>query len=154
MFRLRTSEREIKAFLERASKIVEDCIIEEFIEWAKKDDEYLRSNNGFNDQTGNLRSSLGSIVAKNGKMVFSTPFQTVLNGSKGSATGRRMAQELAEQTQGVIAKVMLAGMDYAQYVEDINSKDVLESRRIQCEREAQGVFEKAMKKAEARIARL
>lgn len=154
MLKMVTPERNISDFLQKAAKIVEDCIVEEFTEWAKADDAYLRANRGFNDQTGNLRSSLGAIVAKDGRMVFSTPFSTVLGGTKGSAEGRKMAQQLAAETQGVIAKIMLAGMDYAQYVEDIDSKDVLESRRIQCEREAKGVFDRAMQKAERRIAQL
>lgn len=149
-----TSERTIAEFLEKAAQIVEDCIIEEFIEWAKKDDVYLRSNKGFNDQTGNLRSSLGAVVARDGRILFSTPFETVLSGSRGSSEGRRMAQELANEMQGTIAKIMLAGMDYAQYIEDIDTKDVLESRRIQCEQEAKGVMDRAMHKAERKIALL
>lgn len=149
-----TSEAELTAFFKRIEKIVEDCIIEELIEWAKEDDAYLRANNGFIDHTGNLRSSLGAVVAKDARLIYSTPFQSVLGGTKGSAAGRRMAEQLAAETQGKIAKIMLAGMDYAQYVEDIESKDVLESRRLQCERDARSVFERAMRKAEERIGRL
>lgn len=145
---------EIRKICEQMKRIFEDCVVEEFIEWAKQDDSYLRNNDGFNDHTGNLRSSLGAAVFKDTKMVFSTPFQAVLNGSRGSSEGRRAVERIASETSGRIAKIMVAGMDYAQKVEDIESKDVLESRRLQCEREAQGIISRAMRKAEQRIREL
>lgn len=142
---------DISRYLDRMARIIEQCVIEEFIEWAKRDDDYLRSNNGFTDHTGNLRSSLGAGVYNDAKLVFSTSFQTVLNGARGSAEGKQALQQMAEQTRGRVAKVMVAGMGYAQEVEDIESKDVLESRRIQCEEEAGRIIERAMHKAEERI---
>lgn len=154
MFQMKTKVSDIKKMCEQMAHIFEECVIEEFINWAKRDDEYLRNNNGFIDHTGNLRSSLGAAVFNDAKKVFETPFATVLNGSKGSAEGRRAVDSLSETTRGRIAKVMVAGMDYAQKVEDIESKDVLESRRIQCEREAADVFMRAAKRAEEKIKKL
>lgn len=151
MFKMKTKLSDIERKCKRMAEIFSECVVEEYTEWAKADDEYLRSNDGFNDHTGNLRSSLGAAVVNDAKVVFMTPFATVLNGSVGSATGRRVVQDVASRIQGKIAKVMVAGMDYAQKVEDIESKDVMESRRIQCEREARQVMERAMRKAEKRI---
>lgn len=151
---LKTSMSEIDALLKKMSEIYEECLIEEFTEWAKRDDEYLRSNNGFINRSGNLRSSLGAGVLRNAKIVFMTPFETILNGMEGSAAGQRAIEDLASETVGMIAKAMVAGMDYAQMVEDIESKDVLESRRIQCEREAENIMARAAKKAEQRINKL
>lgn len=143
----------MKDLCTRMADIVEECIIDEFIEWAKQDDEYLRNNEGFINHTGNLRSSLGAAVFKDGNMVFRTAFETILNGAKGSQEGMRAVDEVASEYTDVIAKVMVAGMDYAQKVEDIDTKDVLESRIIQCRRDAQAVlesaFDKAVKKIEA-----
>lgn len=151
MFKLKTDLRDIAATCERINNIVEECVIEEFIKWAKQDDEYLRANNGFFNHTGNLRSSLGAAVFSKGEIVFMTPFQTVLGGSKGSSEGRNAVERFKSETAGKIAKIMVAGMDYAQKVEDIESKDVMESRRIQCEQEARGVMDRAMNKAERMI---
>lgn len=154
MLKMKTKIDDIEKICVLMARIFEECVIEEFIEWAKQDEEYLRNNDGFNDQTGNLRSSLGAGVFEDARLVFSTPFEAVLGGSRGSAEGRRALQRLATETRGRIVKIMVAGMDYAQYVEDIGSKDVLESRRLQCESEAQGIMERAMRKAEQRIKRL
>lgn len=154
MLKMKTKISDIQKICEQMARIYEECVIEEFIEWAKQDDEYLRNNDGFIDHTGNLRSSLGAGVFNDASLIFSTPFATVLNGSRGSSEGRRALQGLADTTKGRIAKAMVAGMDYAQRVEDIETKDVLESRRIQCEREAAGVMERASRKAEQRFRRL
>lgn len=154
MLKMTTRISDIQKICEQMARIYEGCVIEEFIEWAKQDDEYLRNNDGFIDRTGNLRSSLGAGVFNDAWLVFSTPFATVLSGSQGSAKGRQALQSLSEATVGRIAKVMVAGEDYAQYVEDIDSKDVLESRRIQCERDARDIMERAARKAEQRFRRL
>ena len=151
-----TKTADIDRLCKRMAEIVEECVVEEFTEWAKQDDEYLRSNDGFIDHTGNLRSSLGAAVIKDTVIQYMTPFAQVLGGSKGSQAGRSAVESLAQGCQNRIAKVMVAGMDYAHreaFVEALYSllKDVLESRRIQCEREAQSVMERAMRKAEQRI---
>lgn len=151
---MKTKISDIERICKKISEIYTECIVEEFIEWAKADDEYLRNNDGFNDQTGNLRSSLGAAVYNDGQMVFSTPFSKVLNGAKGSATGKAFVESIAPSTSGRIVKVLVAAMPYAQSVEDIDSKDVLESRRIQNEREAVKILERAARKAEQQISRL
>jgi hypothetical protein len=154
MLKMKTKISDIESICEQMARIYENCVIEAFIEWAKEDDMYLRSNDGFNDHTGNLRSSLGAAVFNDARLVFSTPFATVLKGSQGSSEGRKAVDSLAERTRGRIAKVMVAGMGYAQKVEDIDYKDVLESRRIQCEREASSVLERAARKAEQMFRKL
>ena len=151
MFRMTTSIKDIEATCRNMVGIVEECVVAEFTEWAKADDSYLRSNDGFINHTGNLRSSLGAAVIKDTAIEYITPFEEVLGGYMGVAAGKEAVKRLARDCEGKIAKVMVAGMDYAQKVEDIESKDVLESRRIQCEREARSIMERAMQKAERRI---
>lgn len=128
-------------------QLLEDCLTEELTRWAIESGDYLRSNKGFNDHTGNLRSSLGAGVSREGKVVFDTGFRAILNGGQGSNKGKAALEEVARRCRSTIAAIMVAGMDYAQVVEDIDSKDVMESRRIQCEHEASVIFERALKKA-------
>lgn len=154
MLKMKMNLGRINNFFQQAIQIIGDCVVEEYIEWAKQDDEYLRANNGFVDHTGNLRSSLGAAVIRDAKVEFMTPFQTILYGQRGSAEGKQAIERLVSHYQGKIAKIMVAGMPYAQLVEDIDSKDVLESRRIQCEREAREVIERALRKASERIRKL
>lgn len=81
---------------------------------------------GFNDVTGNLRSSIGYIIIKNGKQL-SENFQEADNGSDratGTVTGLRYALEVAEGFRKGIVLILVAGMDYAAAVEAKN-KDVI-----------------------------
>lgn len=77
------------------------------------------------DRTGNLRSSVGYIVLRDGEIVSSSSFAHVGTGAEGSRTGRRFAEEIAREIHSDYALVVVAGMNYASYVEAIESKDVL-----------------------------
>ena len=77
------------------------------------------------DRTGNLRSSVGYIVLRDGEIVAASDFGQVLQGGEGSDTGRRFAEEIARNIHSDYALVVVAGMNYASYVEAIEGKDVL-----------------------------
>ena len=105
----------------------------------------------FRNVTGNLRSSIGAVVYDHGVEYFSTPFAQVLGGSLGSAMGREAARSLAARYTDCICMVMVAGMDYAERVEQLSSKDVVESARIHAETVVQQRLEEAVMKAEDEI---
>lgn len=80
----------------------------------------------WNDQTGNLRSSVGYSVVKKGQVVIESGFDTVMRGSDGSKTGKRLIDQLAaEYSSYPYVLIIVAGMDYAVYVEAIENKVVL-----------------------------
>lgn len=85
------------------------------------------------DHTGNLRSSVGSAVYEDGKKMLATAFESVLGGQEGSVAGKRMIDALAKEYSQTYAMVVVAGMDYASYVENMNGKDVLASTRLWAE---------------------
>lgn len=85
------------------------------------------------DRTGNLRSSIGSAVYENGKKKLTTAFESVFGGQEGSEAGKRMIDALAKEYSQTYAMVVVAGMDYASYVENMNGKDVLASTRLWAE---------------------
>ena len=88
------------------------------------------------DQTGNLRSSIGYIVVHDGEIRKSGGFERV-NGPKrdkssadGSAEGRSYAERLAANYPTGYALIVVAGMEYAAYVEAKANKDVLAGGEI------------------------
>lgn len=93
----------------------------------------VRGTNSYKDQTGNLRSSLGYIVVSNGKVVMTSSFNTVKNGSEGAANGRKYAKELVSQFPDATALIVVAGMNYAQYVA-AKGYDVLDSGELLAEK--------------------
>ena len=80
----------------------------------------------WDNQTGNLRSSIGWAVGRKGRVVRKSRFGTVLEGSEGSAKGEALIERLAsEYSQYDLALFIVAGEEYAVYVEAINNKVVL-----------------------------
>lgn len=80
---------------------------------------------GFTDRTGNLRSSIGYVVAKDGE-VLNVAFEAVRGGHDGVSTGQRLALDVAKQQGQGYSLIVVAGMNYAIYVES-KGRDVLTS---------------------------
>lgn len=95
-----------------------------------------RQTNSYKDQTGNLRSSLGYVVAVDGKIIQMGGFVASDKGTD-KATGQREGKAYAEQLiknfpTGIVLLVV-AGMKYAQYV-SAKGYDVLDSAELLAER--------------------
>lgn len=84
----------------------------------------------WNDQSGNLRSSIGYVVVYNGKIVDVSGFSPVGGGSDGSIQGEALAKRLAQNYQRGYALIVVAGMNYAAYVEAMKNKVVLASAEL------------------------
>lgn len=88
-----------------------------------------RENANFKDRTGNLRSSIGYVILKNGEEVNSN-----FNGGLGRNEGLKVALEVAENFPKGFVLIVVAGMDYAAAVESKNF-DVLTSSSLIAESE-------------------
>ena len=106
------------------------------------------------DQTGNLRSSIGYAVYDYGWKKVQSSFQTVMGGSDGSSEGRKMINNLANEYSKVYALVVVAGMNYAEYVESLENKDVLASTELWAKGVIDARLERAKKSALANIEKL
>ena len=94
------------------------------------------------DRTGNLRSSVGYIIAKGGKIIKYSDFQQVKAGSEGVDEGKKFAEMLAKQSLSSYVLVVVAGMNYAEYVESMENKDVLASAELYARRNLPTIMEK------------
>lgn len=85
-----------------------------------------RMTNTYKDQTGNLRSSIGYIIYRDGAAVRRNFEASPGEGTETGDVGRAEAERYAETVQpGMgISVVVVAGMDYAKYVE-AKGKDVI-----------------------------
>ena len=84
----------------------EQCIIE------------ARNNGDYEDQTGNLRSSIGYAVLMNGQVIQSDCVDKIKNGDEGVTEGQKYLQSRVKKAskKGIIL-IVTAGMNYAEYVE-------------------------------------
>lgn len=106
-----------KAVIATLSYIGEQCIRE------------ARISGKYTDQTGNLRSSIGYIILDNGRVIKKSSFTLVKDGKKGVNEGKEFRDKLITENNRGIVLIVLAGMDYAKYVEAMG-KNVLESSEI------------------------
>lgn len=104
------------------------------------------------DQSGNLRSSIGYIVVHDGEIRKSGGFERV-NGPKrdkssadGSAEGRSYAERLAANYPTGYALIVVAGMEYAAYVEAKANKDVLAGGEIFLKKEVRKLVRRLSQK--------
>ncbi len=117
------------------------------------------------DQTGNLRSSIGYAIYSEGRKQMESAFAPITefrrksgekvksgsSASEGSEKGRKMIDELATKYSDTYALVVIAAMEYAEFVEAIEGKDVLASTEIFAKKEVGRYLQKAIREAEKRI---
>ncbi len=106
------------------------------------------------DQTGNLRSSIGYAIYSEGRKLIESSFDVVRKGSYGAAHGKQMVDELASKYAETYALVVVAGMEYADFVEAMNNKDVLASTELWAKAEVYKYLDRAKTRAENRILKL
>ena len=92
------------------------------------------------DQTSNLKGSIGGCVLKDGKPISYKGFNG--GGELGNKTGLEYLNSLiSEQGSGYVILVV-AGMNYASYVENYHNKNVLKKSELKMNRDLPEVFEK------------
>jgi len=108
-----------------------------------------RINADFTDRTGNLRSSIGFVIAYNGD-IRHTDFDKAPKGDSDKEEGVRNARQFAEDIAGDYSKgwvlIVVAGMEYAAAVES-RGKDVITGSSIK----AGSSLKKTVKELEAKI---
>ncbi len=108
---------------------------------------------GFHDQTGNLRSSMGYAIFKDGVAIHTwyekvppkKPKEGVVY--DGMERGKQLAEEVGKNTKGIVL-VVTAGMNYATYVE-AKGRDVLASAEILAQRELPRMLDELIKNVRA-----
>lgn len=94
---------------------------EEFVKVARLSGQYI-------DHTGNLRSSIGYVIVKDGNIVGRN-FQLSEKEGTDKQTGKREGEQLAMDLVKTFSKgyvlIGVAGMKYAVFVEAMENKDVL-----------------------------
>lgn len=85
------------------------------------------------DDTADLRSSIGYVIAEDGKIVKEYGFKPVKSGKEGPVTGKALAEQLAREHGKGIVLIVVAGMSYARYVA-ARGYDVLDSAELLAQR--------------------
>ena len=131
MFTQSDIDRFVNQFVDRAEEKMYTLLQaagEMFVRYARESGRYI-------DHTGNLRSSIGYVIVKNGKTA-SRNFKKQdvgTEGSEGVNKAEKLARELANTHNTGLVLIGVAGMEYAVYVEAMESKDVITGANIKTE---------------------
>lgn len=109
---------------ERAEFLIMDLLQltgEEFVKIARLEGNYI-------DHTGNLRSSIGYVIVKDGRIVgknFQLSEKEGTDKQSGKRQGEQLAMDLIRSFPKGYVLIGVAGMKYAVFVEAMENKDVL-----------------------------
>lgn len=122
------TQADVKAKLDRFMAVIEKRQIKRLQYLGEQCVLRARTNADFIDQTGNLRSSMGYVVFKNGVAIHES-YDVVKSGSEGANIGKSVAQKAGSKYTSGICLVVTAGMNYALHVE-ARGRDVLTSTEL------------------------
>lgn len=152
--KLTTSQSVLNSFFESATAIIKQEILTAFVKLGEECDARIRDRSAeesWIDHTGNLRSSIGYAIFDYGRKQFESAFDSIGAGSNGSQEGRQMVADLAKEYSQVYALVVVAAMNYADFVEAKENKDVLASTELWARSVVDGKLKLAVERAVSRI---
>lgn len=139
----KTPNNQIKAYIEEVLRRKEQIIIRNLSYLGELCLNQARSSDEYKDQTGNLRSSTGYLILKDGKILTKAGFEEVKEGQPGTKTGFSYANQLLSNYRTGYVLIVVAGMNYASYVE-ATGRDVLSSAEQLAIREAPRILKQLL----------
>ena len=136
------NEKKIKMYFEDLQECTFDAIVETYAYIGEVAVRTAREDHAGNwkDHTGNLRSSIGYMVTYNGEEVLSNGFMPTKTkeggtGVEGQAEGKKFIEGLKGTQSEGFALIVVAGMNYAEYVEAHENRDVLANAELEARRQ-------------------
>jgi hypothetical protein len=140
-----TSAAEIDGYLDRKAELLHWKHIEILKRVGREAVKEARENHRYKDRTGNLTSSIGYCIVDNGKVIEESSFDVAkgvwkdekgrshpYSGDAGSPEGREYLSRLVSEHPSGLVLIVVAGMEYAAYVEAKNL-NVLDSAELLAE---------------------
>lgn len=136
-FSTKSPVAQIMLEIRKEIQLAEDEIAEELAIAGEMGVNAARERASFTDRTGNLRSSMGYVLARGGQVITASDFAKVIGGDNpdnvpvnGDEKGKDLATQLAtDLSRDGFALVLVAGMEYASAVAG-RGYDVLDSAEL------------------------
>lgn len=132
------SPKKIEEYLAQCQQLAYDYTYQAFAYLAEECVNRVRdrsADDSWIDHTGNLRSSIGYVITVNGNIAVKGGFKPTDapdgNGGKGQKEGEDYADGIVSRFSSTpLALVVVAGMEYAVFVEARDNKDVLAATEL------------------------
>nr|DAX83391.1 MAG TPA: hypothetical protein [Caudoviricetes sp.] len=128
-------QKSLERWFEHFQSKAEDKMLALLQAGGEKFIEIARKSGSYKDQTGNLRSSIGYIIAKDGEVVKENFVESDKGTDKttGKYKGRRLAEKVSLSHANGYVLVGVAGMEYAAALE-AEGYEVASGANAQCEK--------------------
>ena len=133
------NRKQIQSYLKSYSKIIERTLIRELEIMVAKLENHAKDSAGYNDITGNLKGSIGGVVVKNGIPISYSGFE---GEAVGVEEGRSFINSILSEVGTGYGIIIVAGMEYATYVENKHNLNVLKKSELKMYTEIPLMLEK------------
>lgn len=103
---------------------------------------HAKLNAGYQDQTSNLKSSIGGVLLKDGQPVSYATFVKEGTADTGDAIGEEFLNEMVKKVGSGFVILMVAGMEYATYVENQHGLNVLKATELKMQTDLVKIIKK------------
>ena len=121
-------KKQIHNVFEKLQERADEYILQLLIRTGDKFITIARDEGQYDDWTGNLRSSIGYVIVKDGSIVgkdFKLSEKEGTDKQTGKREGEQLAMDLVKTFTKGYVMIGVAGMKYAVFVEAMENKDVL-----------------------------
>lgn len=127
-----TTKKQLDVIIRNKFEDIEKKVLNVLMNAGEQAVRQARLKGSYQDRTGNLRSSIGYVIVKRGEVVHQSAFNVVKGGQEGSKEGLSLALDLVKNYPTDNVLIVVAGMNYATYVER-KGFDVLSSAQLKAE---------------------
>ena len=146
------NQKELTNYIRKQSVLIEKALIYQLEYFVADLVNFSKSGfvAGYEDQTSNLKSSIGGVILKDGKPITYRGFENEGTATKGSQTGMEFINSKISEVGSGYVILVVAGMEYATYVENYHNLNVLKKTELRMKKK----LPLEMQKLKQKISRL
>lgn len=148
MFKLK-NEKVLQSYIRMMMPRIEKALIYTLEAYVAELQNHAKLSAAYKDQTANLKSSIGGVVLNNGKPVSYAGFDG--SGSQGPEVGKTFLNQLIETHKKGYVIILVAGMEYATYVENHHNLNVLKKTELKMLQELPGILDNLKRKIDGTV---
>lgn len=141
-------KKQIKKYLDERKRRIDAAIMLNLQRVGEEFVKNSRDNNTYKDRTGNLRSSIGYVIIRNGRQIeqnFETKKGPNGNGKDGQRNAKKIVRQAVKKYPKGFVLIGVAGMNYAAAVE-ARGFDVISLGSIQAETDLKAAMKRLKEK--------
>jgi len=134
-----TNQKQIAAYLFKQSILIEKALIYYLESFVAELENHAKESAEYEDQTSNLKSSIGGAVLKDGNPIT---YKGFTGEQKGVSTGKDFINSLMSNYGKGYTILVVAGMEYASPLENYLEYNVLKKTELKMQRELPDVIKR------------